>query len=107
MEAHGPEFDGEDLEITRGFLLRNNAMAYETLGDKLGLLASMSDYGFPADFALHRAEEVEGMTVARIQELAARYLDPEAMVWLVVGDAATQMGRLEGLGLGAPVVVER
>jgi hypothetical protein len=29
------------------------------------------------------------------------------MVWLVVGDAATQRDRLAALGLGAPVTIDR
>jgi zinc protease len=107
VEGHGAGFDDEDLEITRGFLLRNNAMAYETLGAKLGLLSSMSAFGFPADFALQRAAEVEEMTVGRIRGLADQYLDPAGLVWLVVGDAVSQMGRLEALGLGPPVLIAR
>jgi len=107
MQRHGPDFDEEDLEITRGFLLRSNAMAFETLGDKLGVLTAMSLYGFPADFALRRADEVQEMTVPRIRELADRYLDTDRMVWLVVGDAATQLSRLGALGVGEAVVVSR
>lgn len=107
MERHGPDFGEDDLEITRGFLLRSNAMAFETLGDKLGILSAMSLYGFPADFALRRAAEVEGMSVARIRQLAERYLNTDGMVWLVVGDAETQLPRLDALGLGVPTVVPR
>ena len=31
-----------------------------------------------------------------------KYLNPEKMIYLVVGDAATQMEKLEGLGFGKP-----
>jgi zinc protease len=102
LEGHGPRFTEEDLEITRGFLLRSNAMAYETLGAKLGLLADMGAYGFPPDHALRRAKQVEEMNVERIRELARRYLDTSRMVWLVVGDAETQLERLTALDLGEP-----
>ena len=107
MEAHGPEFDEEDLEATRGFLLRANARAFETLGAKLGLLADMSAYGFPADYVLQRERVVRDMTIEEVRRLAERYLDPRAMVWLVVGDARTQLPRLRALGLGEPLVVDR
>jgi hypothetical protein len=43
-----PGFTEEDLEITRGFMVRNNAGAFETPGAKVGLLSAMSAYGFPA-----------------------------------------------------------
>ncbi|MEX2528565.1 MAG: pitrilysin family protein [Gemmatimonadota bacterium] len=107
VREHGPRFGTDDLEVTRGYLLRNNAGAFETLGAKVGLLGSMSAHGFPADFALRRGDEAQRMTVEDIQRLAERYLDPSEMVWLVVGDARTQLPRLEALGLGASVLVDR
>jgi zinc protease len=107
VEGHGASFDAEDLEATKSFLLRANARAFETRGAKLGVLGAMSSYGFPADYVLRREQVVRDMSVERIGELADRYLDPERMVWLVVGDARTQLGRLSALGLGDPVVVDR
>jgi zinc protease len=107
VEAHGPEFDDEDLEATNSFLLRANARAFETRGAKLGLLADMSAYGFPADYVLQREQIVRDMTIERIQELAAQYLDPADMIWLVVGDARTQLEGLRALGLGEPRVLDR
>lgn len=107
LTAHGPGFGADDLEATQGYLLRSNAMAFETLGAKLGIMRAMSDHGFGADFVLQREAVVRAMTVEDIQGLAARFLDPRGMVWLVVGDAATQRSRLGALGLGAPVAVDR
>jgi len=107
VEQHGRTFDGEDLEATRDFLLKNNAMAFETLGAKLGILRDMNDYGFPADYVLQRESIVRDMTIERIRELADLYLDSRQMAWLVVGDARTQRDRLRALGLGAPIPVDR
>ncbi|MEN8374465.1 MAG: pitrilysin family protein [Gemmatimonadota bacterium] len=107
MESYGPTFDGEDLEATKSFLLRSNAMAFETLGDKLGILEDMSLYGFEADYVLDREDIVREIDAARIRALADRYVDPERMMWLVVGDRATQMDRLAGLDLGAPTLLDR
>jgi zinc protease len=106
-KCHGPDFDDEDLAVTQGFLIKNNAGAFETLGAKLGILAAMSSYGFDADYVLQREVIVNEMTTERIRELAAEYLDGSKMVWLVVGDAETQMGRLDLLGIGDPVLIER
>jgi len=107
MEKHGPAFDEEDLTATKSFLLKNNAMAFETLGDKIGILRDMSRLGFPADYVLQREATVRDMTIDRVRELAARHLSPPGMIWLVVGDAATQKSRLSSLGLGMPVTLER
>jgi zinc protease len=107
MENHGPGFTEEDLEVTRGFLVRNNAGAFETLGAKVALLSDMTAYGFPADIQLRRAEAVNQFTVADIQATAARYLDPTTMAWVVVGDARTQLPRLGALGLGPVTLLDR
>ena len=67
----------------------------------------MSAYGFPADYVLQREEIVRDMRIERIQELADQYLDPAGMIWLVVGDARTQLDGLRALGLGEPKVLDR
>lgn len=107
IEQHGPDFDAADLEATKSYLLRANAGAFETLGAKLGLLSEMSAFGFPADYVLQREQVVRDMDVAAIQALANRYLASERMIWLVVGDARTQLPRLRALGLGEPIVLSR
>jgi len=107
VEAHGPEFDESDLDATKSFLLRVNARAFETGGAKLGLLGDMSAYGFPADYVLQREQIVRDIQVGDVQRLADRYLDPAGMIWLVVGDARTQLSRLMELQLGAPVMLGR
>jgi zinc protease len=107
VERHGPEFDDADLAATKSYLIKANARAFETLGAKLGMLADMSAYGFPADYVLQRETIVQNMTIERIQELAGQYLDPANMVWFVVGDARTQRARLRALGLGNPISVDR
>ena len=106
LERYGPTFDEEDLEATQGFLLRSNARAFETLGAKLGVVRAVSDYGFAPDYVLQQEQTVRDMTIGRVRELAARHLSGD-MVWLVVGDAASQLGRLEALGMGTPVVLDR
>jgi len=105
MESHGPEFDAEDLDATKSFLLRANARAFESAGAKLNLLSDMSLYGFPADYVLQREQVVRDMTIERIQELADAYLAADRMVWLVVGDARTQQPRLSALGLGRATLI--
>ena len=107
VEGFGPTFDEQDLEATQGFLLRTNARAFETLGAKLGILIDMSTLGFSANYVLEREELVRAFDVAQAQRLAREYLNPGRMVWLVVGDAATQRGRLDALGLGASTLLDR
>ena len=106
LETYGPGFDEEDLAFTQGYLLRANARAFETLGAKLSVVSTVHEYGFAPDYVLQQEQTVRDMTVERVRELAARHLGGP-MAWLVVGDAATQLERLEALGLGAPVLLDR
>ena len=107
VENHGPGFDQAGLDATQGYLLRANAGAFETLGAKLGILGSMSSLGFPSDYVLQQEAVVRDFTIAQAGELAAEYLDPAGMIWLVVGDARTQRERLGTLGLGPVRLVDR
>ena len=102
---YGKTFTAQDLETTKSALIKSNARAFETSGAKLGLLSNISQYGWKPDYVKEREQIVRDMTLDRIRELAAKYLRPEKMVWLVVGDANTQLARMKDLGSGDPVLL--
>ena len=103
LGQYGATFTEADLEVTQNFLLKSKARAFETLGAKLGLLQNISAYGWPYDYVREQDRIVAAMTVARIQELAAQYVRPDRMIYLVVGDAETQLEHLKQHGFGDPV----
>ncbi len=105
LEQYPDTFTDEDLENTKSFLLKSNARRFETLGAKLNMLENISAYGWSPEYIKDREEIVKNMTKARIQELAEKYANPDKMIWLIVGDANTQLDRLEQLGFGEPVLV--
>ena len=105
MATYGDTFTAEDLDVTRSAMSRSRARAFETAGAKLGVLQSVGELGLPADYLTQEAAVIDGMTVDQIKALAARYIRPDAMIYVVVGDAATQASRLEALGYGAPVMM--
>ncbi|MDQ3124369.1 MAG: hypothetical protein M3Q74_02035, partial [Pseudomonadota bacterium] len=84
---------------------RIGARAFETAVAKLDVLEAIGDYGLPADYLTREAQVVEGLTVRQVQALAAEHLRTDGMIYVVVGDAATQAARLEGLGYGPVVIV--
>jgi zinc protease len=86
-------------------LLKSNARSFETLGAKLNMLDNISDYGWSPDYVKEREQIVKDMTKEQISELAQKYANPDQMIWLVVGDAKTQMDRLEQLGFGEPILI--
>lgn len=100
MANYGADFDEEDLDVTKSFLIKGNARAFETLGAKLGMLGNISNYGFTDDYVTKREQIVENMTVDEIKRLASMYVNPDRMYYLVVGDARTQLPRVRSLGFG-------
>ena len=46
------------------------------------------------------------MTVASHNALAKKLIRPDEMIYLVVGDAATQLNGLKSLGFGDPILLD-
>ncbi len=107
LENYGKNYSDKDLETTKSFLIKSNARAFETAGAKMGMLENISKYGWKPDYVKGREQIVKDMSVARIRELSTKYLDPDRMIWLVVGDAKTQLPRLKDLGFGDPVLLAK
>ena len=107
LENYGKNFSQADLETTKSFLLKSNARAFETSGAKLNLLENISKYGFKYDYVKDRENIVKAMSVDQIKKLSGMYLDANKMIWLVVGDAKTQLPRLKELGFGEPILLNK
>ncbi len=105
LNNYGSDYTEKDLETTKGFLIKSNARAFETAGAKLNMLENMSRYGWDSDYVKDREAIVKGMTVDKIKALSQEYLDANKMIWLVVGDAKTQLRRMKDLGFGEPVLI--
>ncbi len=98
-------FTEKDLETTKSALVKGQARAFETMDAKLNMLEKVSAYGWSPDYVKEREEIIKSMTVEKISELAEQYADPDKMIYLVVGDAATQMDRMEQLGYGKAILL--
>lgn len=105
VKDYSTTFDQEDLEVTRSYMIKSNARKFETLGAKLNMLREISDYGYNYDYIKDREAQVEKISVLDIQDLAKKYVNPDRMFYLIVGDAETQMDKLEELGYGTPVLL--
>ena len=96
----------DDLEFTKGALIQSNALRFETLGALGGMLNDMATYGWPADYIRRQEQVVRAMTVEQHRALAQRLIHPNQLLYLVVGDAATQLEALRALGLGDPILLD-
>ena len=107
LEDYPTTFSDKDLETTKGFLIKSNARAFETSGAKLNMLSNISAYGWNADYIKDREKVVKNITKERISALANKYVNPNKMIWLIVGDAATQLERMKELGFGEVILLNK
>ncbi len=107
LDGYGTNYSERDLETTKGFLIKSNARAFETASAKGNMLENISTYGWDYDYVKKREAVVKEMTVERIRALSEKYLDTDKMIWLVVGDAKTQLERMKELGFGDPVLLNK
>jgi len=105
LENYGVNYNEEDLEVTKGFTIKSTARAFETLDAKLNMLTNISNYGYNDNYAKQQEELVKSLTIEDVKLLVEKYIKPNQMIYLIVGDAETQLDKLEALGFGKPVLL--
>ncbi|MGY8781260.1 MAG: insulinase family protein, partial [Fidelibacterota bacterium] len=106
MKAYHDPIADDDLDFTKNVLLKSNARRFETLGSLRGMIGDIATYGFPFDYIKDQEESVKSMTVASHNALAKKLIRPNEMIYLVVGDAATQLEGMKSLGFGDPILLD-
>lgn len=99
-------FDEAVLTSTKSVLSRADARAFETTNSLMGVLQNISSYGLPKNYVVQQQRTLANLTLEQAQQTLSEYLDPDKMIYLVVGDAETQLARVNELGLGAAVVLD-
>ncbi len=85
--------------------IRSLPGAYETGRAVLGTISSNLRYGRPDDYVFQRKAQIEALTVEQVQQAAAA-LDPDKLVWVVVGDLKQVEQPVRALDLGTVHVVD-
>ena len=114
IATYAESFGEEEVELTKNKLLKANTRAYESLGAKLTILRNISKYGYEMDYIEKDQEELISMTVEDYKAIINKYLIENDMIYVVVGDKATQWDEVQKLGktvieldiFGNPVVSE-
>ncbi|MCH8019925.1 insulinase family protein [candidate division KSB1 bacterium] len=97
----------EDLAFTKNALIKSNARRFETLGALMSMLDNIAKYNLPTNYIKQREQIVQDMTQETHKQLAEKYMVPDKMIHLVVGDAETQLEALKELGLGDPIMLDK
>ena len=88
----------EELETNKQSLIRRYPGAFETVGGISGQLANLVVYGLPDSYFSEYISKVNAVTVADINRVANKYLDPSKMAIVVVGDRKAVEAGLKDLG---------
>jgi zinc protease len=70
------------------------------------MISNIATYGFPFDYIKDQEETVRNMSVEDHNALAKKLIRPDEMIYLVVGDAATQLEGMKSLGFGDPILLD-
>jgi zinc protease len=106
LRGYRESYTRDDLETTQNLLIKQSAQRFETASDLLDVLDAISRFDLPLDHVEREQRELRALTLAAAHATLERYLDEERMIYLVVGDGATQRERLEQLGYGSPVMLD-
>lgn len=97
----------EDLDLVKSTLLKSYSGKFETLQQLNEMLAPIVMYNLPLDYIKQREEIIQKMTPAEHALLSQKFIHPDKLIYLIVGDKATQFDKLKELGLGDPILLDK
>ncbi len=92
----------EELQFTKNAIGQRDARSYETPRQKLGFLSTMMTYDLDPSFSDQQNDILQGMSKSEIDALAAKHLNIEDMIMVIVGDKEVVFDEVKALGF--PIV---
>ena len=99
-------FKEEDLAVTQNMIIKGNSRKFETLNQLLGMLTTMSRFDLATNYVEQQQNYVKEIKLNDIHNTIDKYFDEQAMIYLVVGDANTQLARMKDFGYGDPIMLD-
>ncbi len=96
---------GDELADSKGRLVQGFPQRFETFGGTARQLADLLVAGLPVDDWQSYVGRIQALGEADLAAVVARHLDPERVVWVIVGDWSAIQDGLRGLELGEIEVV--
>ena len=96
----------DELSLATSYLDGVFPIRYETAGSIASALASLVLYGLPEDYFDRYRERVRSVTTQNVLDAAQKYLSPEVMQVVVVGDPAVVREPLAKLAVGPMTVYD-
>ena len=93
----------DELAFMKSSIGQSEARRYETPYQKLFLLSNILDYDLPKGFKDEQNNIINNITQAEVNALSKKYLDPDKMVIVTVGDKESILESMKALGY--PVIL--
>ncbi|HEY1022902.1 MAG TPA: pitrilysin family protein, partial [Flavisolibacter sp.] len=94
--ANGPS--DEELDFMKNAIGQRDALAYETGVQKAAFIRRILDYNLPANYVEQQAKILRSLSKEQVKAVAQRYLHPDKMNILLVGDKKKIMDGVKKLG---------
>ena len=88
----------EELAFMKSAIGQSDALKYETGGQKAAFIRRILDYNLPANYVEQQAKILQGMTKEELMRVSQKYVQPEKMNVLLVGDKAKIIDGVKKLG---------
>jgi len=88
----------DELNFMKSAIGQRDALRYETGVQKAGFIGNILDYNLPADYVDQQNNIIKNISKSEIDALAKRWINPDKMNILVVGDKAKILESLQKLG---------
>lgn len=88
----------EELAFMKNSIGQRDALRYETGGQKAAFIGRILDYNLPADYVAQQNKILKNMTKAELDRITRKYVQPEKMNILLVGDKARILDGVKKLG---------
>lgn len=98
LAGYSQTFTEEDVLITKNKVVKTSSLQYESQAAKLTMLGEISKYGRSLQYIEESQQELMQMKLQDFKSIIDQYLQEAAMVYLVVGDKATQWEEVKKLG---------
>jgi zinc protease len=90
----------DELSLAKESVSRSLPALFETTNSTVGTIGQLYLFELPADYYSGLPGRIASMTAADVQSVAQKFLKPESMKVIAVGDRAQIVPQIEKLGLG-------
>ena len=107
INGYAESYNSEDLELTKNKLIKQNALRFERLGSLINMVEIMSQFDLPDTYIQNQQDILSSLTLEEARSIAKSRFNVNKMYFVIAGDAETQLKRIEQLGYGKPIMLDR